>query len=100
MTTLLEIGTTLKEERRRQKLSQKDVAEAASVHRNTLAALEAGKGNVELNTLIAVCKQLGLAIRILPKEVADIVGVGAGEAQQSALSARINETLGVTPAKK
>jgi transcriptional regulator with XRE-family HTH domain len=99
MTTLLEIGTTLKEERKRCKLSQKQVAEAAGVHRNTLAALEAGKGNVELNTLITVCKQLGLVIRVVPKEVAAMVGTGA-EIQQSALSARINEKLGVAPAKK
>lgn len=98
MTTLSEIGAALRAERKRQKLYQKQVAEAAGIHRNTLADLEAGKGNVELNTLIAVCDQLGLAIRIVPKEVSTMVG--AGDLQQSALSALLEESLGTTPAKK
>lgn len=96
MTTLLDIGTTIRAERKRQKLFQKQVAEGSRVHRNTLADLEAGKGNVELNTLIAICDQLGLDIQLIPKQVSAMTG---SDVQQSALSALLDEKLGVKPAK-
>lgn len=67
MTTLQEIGAQLREERLRRKLYKVKLAEASGVHRNTVSDLESGSGNVELNTLIALCDQLGLDIHLVAK---------------------------------
>ncbi len=48
----------------------------AGISRNTLGALEAGRGNVELNTLLALLKSLGLELQFVPQEVADLTRTG------------------------
>jgi transcriptional regulator with XRE-family HTH domain len=93
MTTLLDIGNTLRAERKRQKMFKTKLAEVSGVHRNTLSNLEAGAGNVELNTLIAICEQLGLDIRLIPKEVSDLVAPEGGRTR-SALSQLLIDKLG------
>ncbi|WP_061534826.1 MULTISPECIES: helix-turn-helix domain-containing protein [Collimonas] len=70
MTTLLQIGQSLRAERVHQKKHKTKLAKASGVHRNTLSGLEAGVTNVEMNTLIALCDQLGLDIVRVRKEVA------------------------------
>lgn len=67
MTTLHEIGAKLREERLRRKLFKVKLAEASGLHRNTVSDLESGSGNVGLNTLIALCDQLGLDIHLVAK---------------------------------
>jgi transcriptional regulator with XRE-family HTH domain len=50
-------------------LPKTQLAAKAGISRNTLQQLEAGLGNVELKTLIAVCEVLGLDIVLTPKEI-------------------------------
>lgn len=70
MTTLSEIGTHVRSQRKRHKLYITKMAENSGVHRNTLSDLEGGTGNIGLNTLISVCDQLNLDVRLVPKEYA------------------------------
>jgi transcriptional regulator with XRE-family HTH domain len=98
MTTLLQLGQILRTERQRRKLTKTALAAQSGVHRNTLHLLESGTGNVELNTLIAICDMLGLSIRLAPNEVADQVAPEGG-VKQSALSKLIDQKLHANRAK-
>ena len=69
MTTLSKIGSMLQAARSAMRLPKTQVAAKAGISRNTLQQLEAGLGNVELKTLIAVCDVLGLDIVLAPKEI-------------------------------
>lgn len=69
MTTLSHIGAKLQAIRTGQRLPKTKVAEMAGISRNTLQQLEAGLGNVELKTLLAVCDALGLDITFAPKAI-------------------------------
>jgi transcriptional regulator with XRE-family HTH domain len=71
MTTLLQIGERLREIRKEKGLYKIALAERSGVNRNTLHSLESGTGNVELNTLLGVCDELGLDILLVPKSVSD-----------------------------
>ena len=77
MTTLTDIGSIVRQTRKTQGLSGLALAERAGISRNTLGALEAGRGNVELNTLLALLDSLGLEIQFVPLRVADLTRVGA-----------------------
>jgi len=59
----------LRAQREIKRLFKTALATASGVHRNTLSQLESRAGNVELNTLVALCDQLGLDICLVPKEV-------------------------------
>jgi transcriptional regulator with XRE-family HTH domain len=72
MTTLLDIGKVVRQTRKAQGLSGSALAERAGISRNTLGALEAGRGNVELNTLLALLDSLGLELQFVPVLVADL----------------------------
>lgn len=61
MMTLAEI---LLVERRRQNLSQTDLAFKAGVHRNTISAIEKGDLNIRLSTLGAIFLALGYNFEI------------------------------------
>jgi transcriptional regulator with XRE-family HTH domain len=95
MTTLLDIGQKLRVERERQSLFKTKLAELSGIHRNTLSELEAGTGNVELNTLIAICDKLGLDIQLVPKEVS-ASNAPEGGRKRSALSQMLHERLSAT----
>jgi transcriptional regulator with XRE-family HTH domain len=73
MTALHEIGTMLRTYRKRQGLTASELAQKSGIHRNTLSALERGHGNVELNTLLAICEQLELDLSLVPARVASVV---------------------------
>jgi transcriptional regulator with XRE-family HTH domain len=75
MTTLADIGRLLRQTRKAQGLSGVALAERAGISRNTLGALEAGRGNVELNTLLALLDSLGLELQLVPQQVADLTRV-------------------------
>jgi transcriptional regulator with XRE-family HTH domain len=92
MTTLLQLGQALRTERERRKLPKTELAAQSGVHRNTLHLLENGAGNVELNTLIALCDVLGLSIQLVPREVAGHIAPEGG-VRQSALSSLLDQKL-------
>jgi transcriptional regulator with XRE-family HTH domain len=96
MTTLLQLGQMLRKERERRRLPKTKLSQRSGVHRNTLLQLESGSGNVELNTLIAICDAMGLSIRLLPNEVAENIAPEGG-IKQSALSKMLTERLGPKP---
>lgn len=73
MTTLRDIGATLRSYRKRKGLTVSALADASHVHRNTLSALENGTGNVELNTLLGICEQLGLELLLAPGRVGHLL---------------------------
>jgi transcriptional regulator with XRE-family HTH domain len=77
MTTLFAVGQVLRQARKTQGLSGSALAEQAGISRNTLGALEAGRGNVELNTLLALLDSLGLEMQFVPSLVADLTRVDA-----------------------
>jgi transcriptional regulator with XRE-family HTH domain len=77
MTTLADIGALIRQTRKTKGLSGSALAERAGISRNTLGALEAGRGNVELNTLLALLDSLGLEMQFVPLLVADLTRVGA-----------------------
>jgi transcriptional regulator with XRE-family HTH domain len=77
MTSLADIGKLIRQTRKAQGLSGLALAERAGISRNTLGALEAGRGNVELNTLISLLDSLGLEMQFVPLQVADLTRVGA-----------------------
>ncbi len=99
MTTLLQLGQTLSRIRQQHKLSKIELSKKSGVHRNTLHQLENGTGNVELNTLLAVCNVLGLSIHLVPDEVADHVAPEGG-IKRSALSRMLDEKLHGTTSSK
>ena len=83
MTTLQQIGQQIHTQRRRLKLFQNELAARSKVNRNTLSQLEAGTANVELNTLIALCDELGLEIVLVPRAVAALVAPSAPPAKSA-----------------
>jgi transcriptional regulator with XRE-family HTH domain len=56
------VGANLRRLRLERSISLADLAEASSVSRATLAALESGKGNPTLGTLSALCGSLGVPL--------------------------------------
>jgi transcriptional regulator with XRE-family HTH domain len=73
MTALHKIGASLRSYRKRLDITASELAQRSGIHRNTLSALENGHGNVELNTLLAVCEQLGLDLSLVPSRVSAVV---------------------------
>lgn len=61
---LEEIGLRIRNRRRYLKLNQQDLADLAEVNINTVVAVEKGKGNPKFETMINLCKVLGLKIYI------------------------------------
>src|SRR5690349_19543988 len=86
MTTLLQIGEQLREARKQRGLYKNALAEKAGINRNTLHNLESGMGNVELNTLLAVCEELGLDIYFGPKQVSQKMGLRNSESSKPTTS--------------
>lgn len=72
MTTLFDLGEQMRAQRKAKRMFKTALAVASGVHRNTVYQLESGTGNVELNTLLALCNQLGLDICLIPKEVSAV----------------------------
>lgn len=60
----LELGQTIRYERKRQGLTQEELALLAGVTPRTLGKLEAGKETLRLDTVIPVIRALGLRISI------------------------------------
>ena len=67
MSTLTKIGSSLKKTRKKQKLSQKEVAKRADVNTNYYARIERGEVNFSMKILEKLIKALKTtASKILP----------------------------------
>ncbi len=64
-----QLGRALREERRRQGLTQNDLAGRAHVSRGWLVKLEAGHGTAELDTVFRVVSALGLTMTLAGTQV-------------------------------
>src|SRR5690625_4144228 len=62
------LGRALREERRRQDLTQADLASRAQVSRGWLIRLEAGHGTAEMDTVFRVIAALGLTVTLAPSQ--------------------------------
>lgn len=62
--TLKEIGSTVKERRKKLNVNQQTLADLAGVAVNTIVAIERGEGNPQLMTLLTILDTLGLQLDI------------------------------------
>jgi HTH-type transcriptional regulator / antitoxin HipB len=69
MTTIKDIGTSVKAKRRALKLRQADLAAAAGVGVRFLIELEAGKPTAQLGKTLAVLNALGLDCDLVPRSL-------------------------------
>ena len=67
--TQQEIGTAIKERRKKLGINQQALADLASVAVNTIVAIERGEGNPQLTTLLTVLGTLGLQVDINIKQL-------------------------------
>jgi len=63
--TVIKIAEIIKQKRKILKVDQQTVCDYTGISVNTLSAIERGKANPSLNTLITICDFLGLEIRII-----------------------------------
>ncbi|OWY29868.1 helix-turn-helix domain-containing protein [Herbaspirillum robiniae] len=96
MSSLIEIGSRVRTARKARGLTAVELAALAGMHRNTLLALETGKGNIELGKLLSLCSELGLELLLVPQQAAgmraaDAVGESAG--RQTELAQRLQQLM-------
>lgn len=92
MHSLQALGARIRAVRKAQKLSSTTLAERSGIHRNTLQALETGKGNIELSKLLSICSELGLELLLVPQEVS-AQRAGEGEGARTELSERLHSLM-------
>ena len=56
------LGKQIKSRRQVLKIKQQELADLADVSINTIVAVERGKGNPQMETLLSICHVLGLEI--------------------------------------
>jgi transcriptional regulator with XRE-family HTH domain len=89
MLNLPQIGAAIRRARKERKLSAQALATLAGMHRNTLLALETGRGNIELVRLLALCEALALEIELVPKAVAALRRADTPEGAATELTERV-----------
>jgi len=62
-----ELVEQIKNERRRARLSQEELAALAGISRRPIFLLETGRGSIRVDTLVKILDALGLALEIRPK---------------------------------
>ena len=67
--TQQEIGSSIKERRKKLGVNQQTLADLAGVAVNTLVAIERGEGNPQLSTLLTILDTLGLQADINIKQL-------------------------------
>jgi transcriptional regulator with XRE-family HTH domain len=67
-TVLEKFGDKVREERRKQGLSQEELASRAGVHRTYIGMIERAEKNITLANIEKIAKALGLPIGILIKD--------------------------------
>ena len=65
--SMSEIGKLIKQERKRQGVLQRDLAELSGVSGHFLSNLENGKETVEFKKILQVFRALGISIQIEPR---------------------------------
>ncbi|AKZ63177.1 DNA-binding protein [Herbaspirillum hiltneri N3] len=94
MQSLLALGSQIRSARKARQLSSTSLAERSGIHRNTLQALETGKGNIELSKLLSICAELGLELLLVPQEVsAQRAAEQGGEGARTELSERLHTLM-------
>ncbi|BEV16081.1 helix-turn-helix domain-containing protein [Herbaspirillum sp. DW155] len=95
MTSLQDIGQRIRSARKARGMTAITLAERAGMHRNTLLALETGRGNIELVKLLALCETLELDLLLLPRQAAPLRAAEAqGNGSQTELGARLEALMG------
>lgn len=98
MQSVQDLGARIRAVRKSQKLSSASLAERSGIHRNTLQALETGKGNIELSKLLSICCELGLELLLVPQEVsAQRAADREGDGARTELSERLHRLMRSTP---
>lgn len=59
---------TIKQERREQKFSQRDVAAKSGVQQPVIARLEKGSTKPQLDTVLKILNALGMTLKVVPLE--------------------------------
>lgn len=67
--TQQEIGSAIKERRKKLGINQQTLADLANVAVNTLVAIERGEGNPQMSTLLTILDTLGLKMNIDIKQL-------------------------------
>ena len=67
--TQQEIGSTIRERRKKLGVNQQTLADLAGVAVNTIVAIERGEGNPQLLTMLAVLDTLGLQMSVDTKRL-------------------------------
>ncbi|WP_343587211.1 helix-turn-helix domain-containing protein [Herbaspirillum sp.] len=93
MASILDIGEQVRHARKARKWSAADLALRAGIHRNTLLALETGKGNIELAKLLAICGELELALELVPQAVAGLRRADAEAGGATELAERLHALM-------
>ncbi len=93
MHSLSALGSNIRQVRKAQKLSSSSLAARSGIHRNTLQALETGKGNIELSKLLSICSELGLELLLVPQQVAAQRAL-EGASERTELSERLQGLMG------
>ncbi len=65
--TSKEIGTEIRRQRQRLRLTQEDAADLAGVNRRLISETERGLASVSLSNLIAICDAVGLELACRPR---------------------------------
>lgn len=95
MTNLQDIGQRIRSARKARGLTAVQLAALTGMHRNTLLALETGRGNIELGKLLSLCSELGLALLVVPKQAAALrAAEQAGAGSQTELGQRLQALMG------
>ncbi|RAM63428.1 DNA-binding protein [Herbaspirillum rubrisubalbicans] len=95
MTNLQDIGHRIRSARKARGLTAIALAELTGMHRNTLLALETGRGNIELVKLLALCDALDLDLLLLPRQAAPLRAAETqGNGAQTELGQRLQALMG------
>ena len=68
---LVQFGKKVKEERRKQRLSQEQLAEKAGLHRTYIGMIERAEKNITLENIYKICKALDLNLGAFFKDFND-----------------------------
>ena len=68
---LVQFGKKVREERRKQRLSQEQLAEKAGLHRTYIGMIERAEKNITLENINKICKALNLSLSALFKDFHD-----------------------------
>lgn len=98
MKTALEVGTALQSAREDSKIRMIDLVERTGLTAVTLRHVLEGKTDARISTVVAIAKEVGLELVLLPKEVAD--SLAAADPQHVAIESLVERALGAQGSRK